>query len=206
MDWDKWVLDASASNEKWLCFCPVEGDLNADYQILTGISTLSDSVPNGKLVGVIHSDGQEAVEAFCEKHRDLLDALKNRGGKMSEPICECGHRMSRHENHGEDKSCRELVPYPPPTRGMVICDCKFFKDTRIATLEAQLAEARKDSKRLEWLVKHGGTVLIARNREFFVEWFSGETEDSLEWTNGTSKTPREAIDAAIEAAGKERGE
>lgn len=70
--WDKWILDASMG---WPpCFCPVEGDLDGEYSILTGMNYLGDGPPGGgKLVAVIHEGGQEACDAFCAAHQADID-------------------------------------------------------------------------------------------------------------------------------------
>lgn len=70
MNYEGWVLDATLDDGSGLhCFCPVEGD-----DIVTGMNLLTD-VPPGPLVGVIHADGQEAVEAWCEEHADMVDRI-----------------------------------------------------------------------------------------------------------------------------------
>lgn len=72
MPFDNWVLDATMG---WPpCFCPVEGDLDGDYSIVTGLNLIG-SAPKGKIVAVIHADGQEAANAFYETHRDAITAL-----------------------------------------------------------------------------------------------------------------------------------
>ncbi len=73
--WEQWVLDATIVEGGLFCFCPVEGDITGDYSIVFGMNVLSDKPP-GKLVAVIHKDGQEAVEAFCEKYVGKLDFLR----------------------------------------------------------------------------------------------------------------------------------
>lgn len=77
--WDKWVIDASMSTPDGLfCFCPVELDEAGEIvSVITGMNYLSDKPPRDEsLIAVIHPDGQEAAEAFCEYHKDALARLK----------------------------------------------------------------------------------------------------------------------------------
>ncbi len=69
--WEQWVLDATTVRDGLFCFCPVEGDITGDYSIVFGMNVLSDKPP-GILVAIIHADGQEAVEAFCEKYAEEI--------------------------------------------------------------------------------------------------------------------------------------
>jgi hypothetical protein len=79
MPWDNWVLDATMSApEGMFCFCPVEGALDGDHSIVTGMNFLGSAPPNGKLVAVIHEGGQAAVDEFCAKHKDSIDKILGR--------------------------------------------------------------------------------------------------------------------------------
>ena len=74
--WDQYILDATTGCQNGLfCFCPVEGDVNGDYSIVFGMNILSDKPP-GKLVAIIHAEGQEAVEAFCKEYAEELNSLR----------------------------------------------------------------------------------------------------------------------------------
>lgn len=80
--WKNWVIDASMSEPRvngQACFCPIEGDLDGEYAIVTGLSIFTDKVPHdGKCVAIVHDDGQEAVEAWCERNAEWLDDFKRR--------------------------------------------------------------------------------------------------------------------------------
>ena len=65
-----WVIDASHSTDEFICFVPYE-----DETLYTGMSFLSDRCP-GKLIGVIHADGLEAVDKWCEAHPDWQEKYK----------------------------------------------------------------------------------------------------------------------------------
>lgn len=59
----EWLLDVSFSIP---CFVPYERETDT---IITGMNVITDKCP-GELVGVIHMDGQEAVEKWCAENPD----------------------------------------------------------------------------------------------------------------------------------------
>ena len=61
--------------------------------------------------------------------------------------------------------------------------------SRIVELEGKLAEARKDTARLDWLQHAVVSVLVCEDRGI---------ETMIDWENTGSPTFREAIDAARE--------
>jgi len=71
------MLDCTFDTEDsglW-CFCPVTLDDDGHVtSIVTGMNFLSDSPP-GRFIGVVHENGQEACDAWCEAHRDVIDRL-----------------------------------------------------------------------------------------------------------------------------------
>lgn len=75
--WQNWVLDATMDCEDGVfCFCPIEGDLASDdWQIVTGVNVASDHPP-GKLVAIVHQDGQEAVDEFCKTHAAAIEKMR----------------------------------------------------------------------------------------------------------------------------------
>jgi len=61
--WDEYVLDCSNIDVGWIpCFCPYENG-----KIIVGVNILQDKCP-GKLVGVIHSGGQQATEEWITQN------------------------------------------------------------------------------------------------------------------------------------------
>lgn len=85
MSWKNWVLDGTFG---WPApFCPIEGDINGEFSVVVGMNVLA-TTPPGKMVGIVHADGQEAVEAFCRKHKTEIDkiyaAIKRREGNGQE--------------------------------------------------------------------------------------------------------------------------
>ena len=77
MVWENWVLDATMGcRDGTFCFCPVEGDVAGDdWQLVTGMNFISDCPP-GKVVAVVHEDGQEAVDEFCEEYAEAIGKIK----------------------------------------------------------------------------------------------------------------------------------
>lgn len=59
------------------CFVPVELGPDGEVEsIVFGMNYLSSDPPNGgRFVGVIHADGQEAVDAWCEANQEEVDRL-----------------------------------------------------------------------------------------------------------------------------------
>ena len=73
--WPEWVIDAGFCRDGLLCFCPIENAGTDEESIVFGFSHLGDKCP-GKLVGVVHEDGQEAVEAWCAENHDRIEAAR----------------------------------------------------------------------------------------------------------------------------------
>ena len=73
MLWENWVLDASDNDgEPPFLFCPIE----EDQTIIFGMNFMGLKPP-GKLVGVIHKDGQDAVMEWVDKHQNLLEGMQD---------------------------------------------------------------------------------------------------------------------------------
>lgn len=60
--WSEYLLDISLFPS--YCFVPYEKDTDS---IVFGMNFIQEKSP-GKLVGVIHSNGQEMVEEWCEQN------------------------------------------------------------------------------------------------------------------------------------------
>lgn len=74
--WTECVIDASMEVRDGLfTFCPIEGDINGEFQVVTGMNFIGGKPDGMKIVAIVHPDGQEAVERFCEQNRDALDEL-----------------------------------------------------------------------------------------------------------------------------------
>lgn len=83
-------------------------------------------------------------------------------------------------------------------------DCKMAHPERVSTLEAELAEARKDGERLDWMEKNGSGPALNKNG-LFMQIVRNGTEASGNISVFTHKTVREVIDQA-RAASKGAGE
>lgn len=70
--WREWLLDVSF---EYPCFVPYERDTD---QVVVGMNMLSARCP-GELVGVMHSDGQDAVEKWCAENPDWLTRFRKEG-------------------------------------------------------------------------------------------------------------------------------
>lgn len=66
--WTRWALDATFWPQ--LVFVPIA----ADDSLILGMNLMAD-VPPGKLAAVIHANGQEAVDAFVDKHAEELEEM-----------------------------------------------------------------------------------------------------------------------------------
>lgn len=80
MSKSNYVIDATMGCRNGMfVFCPIEGDLEGDYEIVTGLNILSDEPPiGGEVVAIVHEDGQEAVEEFCDEYVDELERLTDK--------------------------------------------------------------------------------------------------------------------------------
>lgn len=70
MTWDNWVADVSLADgqdEGLFCFVPLDGDPHGEHSLVVGLNYLSNKPP-GKLIGVVHMDGQEACDEWCAAH------------------------------------------------------------------------------------------------------------------------------------------
>jgi hypothetical protein len=69
---DDWVLDVTFwRSDAPLAFCP----LDEDGSVISGLTVLA-SIPPGRMVGVAHADGQDAVEEWMGAHPDVLLQLE----------------------------------------------------------------------------------------------------------------------------------
>jgi hypothetical protein len=68
--WTHWALDATLGEP--LGFVPVEiDDAGRVEAIVWGMTYITDTPP-GKLIGVVHQNGQDAVEAWCAENPDYI--------------------------------------------------------------------------------------------------------------------------------------
>ena len=83
---NNWVVDITLYNEDnedtsdLLCFVPVEHfDDPEKRAFVVGMNYLTSPEgfsDRGKLVGIIHADGQEAIDKWVEDHPDLMKRLE----------------------------------------------------------------------------------------------------------------------------------
>lgn len=70
----QWVIDAGMSDDELMCFCPYD-----DGDVFIGMNFLSTELPSGKLVGIIHHDGEAAAKAWYEANKARVDACCEEG-------------------------------------------------------------------------------------------------------------------------------
>ena len=68
--WKNWVLDVTHGHDD-LAFCPIEDD----GSIITGMTILSCKCP-GKLVGIFHEEGDDAVRLWMKENASVLAELR----------------------------------------------------------------------------------------------------------------------------------
>lgn len=75
-----WVIDAISDEFAEFgqyVFCPVEMTSEGEItKIYTGLSLIAEWPEHGEVVGVIHDQGQEAVEAWCKAHPEVMEKIK----------------------------------------------------------------------------------------------------------------------------------
>lgn len=71
------VIDATMGCRDGLfTFCPIEGDVDGDFSVITGMNYISPVTPDGmKCVAIVHADGQDATEEFCKTYAKELEAI-----------------------------------------------------------------------------------------------------------------------------------
>jgi len=79
--YEEWVIDATMyNNDGLLCFVPIENRVTDKETLVLGMNILSDveHFEQGKIIGIVHMDGQKAVDRFCDEHSKLLKSLKEK--------------------------------------------------------------------------------------------------------------------------------
>ena len=67
----QWVADVSGD---LVVFYPIDGDFDGEFCLIVGMAFVSDEPPpDGRLVGIVHPDGQEAVEEWCRDNHALVE-------------------------------------------------------------------------------------------------------------------------------------
>jgi hypothetical protein len=65
LDKNEWVLDVTLP---YLVFCPYDKETES---VITGMNYISDKCP-GKLLGIVHMNGEEAVEKWIKDNPELV--------------------------------------------------------------------------------------------------------------------------------------
>ena len=78
----EWVLDASMSpRDGLLCFIPVDDSDPYNPRFIVGMNLLTslEGFDQGRLSGIWHPDGQEAVDKWCAEHPEIMKGLHEKG-------------------------------------------------------------------------------------------------------------------------------
>ena len=73
-----WVVDVTIyDGGELLCFIPVENIESDNPTFVTGMNLLTsiDGFKQGMVKGIIHEDGQEAVDKWCIENKDLYEKI-----------------------------------------------------------------------------------------------------------------------------------
>ena len=68
-----WIIDAKESGDGLFCFCQVDSQDIVDVQY----RLYSDEKPPGKLIGIIHEDGQEAADEWYDTNKERIINIIN---------------------------------------------------------------------------------------------------------------------------------
>lgn len=85
--WKEWVIDVTLDpdqsffNTRVFCFCPYEAQTES---VVTGMTLLTSWPEEGKVVGIVHMDGQEAVEKWIEENPEAMKIIEERQGRKAE--------------------------------------------------------------------------------------------------------------------------
>lgn len=76
-----WVVDVTMARDDMLCFCPIENIGTPEEKIVFGLNLLTTPEgfkegKRGKVVAIIHEDGQCAVEKWIADNSEILKRLK----------------------------------------------------------------------------------------------------------------------------------
>lgn len=71
--WNNWILDATMGYP--FCFCPIEGDLDGEFSVVTGMNMLGSPPQGAKIVAILHEGGQGAADEFYDLHKSEIDEL-----------------------------------------------------------------------------------------------------------------------------------
>lgn len=75
--WKVWAVDAGCSTKEMFCYIPVENAETGQPTFVTGMNVLaSPDEPPGNVVMVIHPDGDETTQKWCDENSELLERLK----------------------------------------------------------------------------------------------------------------------------------
>ncbi len=87
MIWDEWLIDVTSDvhNEeifttRVFCFSPYERDTG---KVVSGMGLITDWPDDGKVVGIYHMGGQEAVDKWMDNNPDIVAIIEERQAKAT---------------------------------------------------------------------------------------------------------------------------
>jgi len=81
---ETWVIDVTLYKEDGIfCFVPIEHPNEPNQTLVLGMNVLSDleHFEQGKVIGVVHLDGDSAVNNFCLQHPEVMKELQEAIGE-----------------------------------------------------------------------------------------------------------------------------
>ena len=79
--WTNWVLDATLDhNDGLFCFIPVDNLDTGKEAFIVGMNIIStvERFDQGKIVGIIHSGGDDEVKKWIKSHPDIVASIKSK--------------------------------------------------------------------------------------------------------------------------------
>jgi hypothetical protein len=107
MSWNNWIIDATMGYP--LCFCPIEGDLDGEFSVVVGMNLLGSPPPDGKVIALLHEDGQEAADAFYEQHKAEIDEVLRAARTPQDTKNDCLRQIgvaSDYRGHHAGRTCQ----------------------------------------------------------------------------------------------------
>jgi len=77
MSWQEWAIDAGLSRGEALCYVPIERAGEPAEKLVLGMNMINDpDNPPGRVVAIIHLDGNAAVQKWCDDNPAILARVK----------------------------------------------------------------------------------------------------------------------------------
>ena len=85
MNWTQWAIDATLSDDEHICYVPVEGDPDNNPTFVLGMNFIgAPEQPPGKVIMVIHADGDAAAQAWVDDHQEVLVRVRKASSEVEQ--------------------------------------------------------------------------------------------------------------------------